>query len=196
MDEKPEFHMTIVTRKRRRSPSEASADPEQAKTEAFRSGSEHHHSSGEHHHSSGEHHHSSGEHHHSSGERHHDGSHHSSSHRSSRPHRSHRHYQDYGTLDLGDLPDTPRERSYPSASIAAAPTPEAQMTDRFAPLLNRKYRKHKNTRLIFGILAAVILLLIAVTAVLLGKKYFSEQDTTIETQEPLESIDLNDLIYD
>lgn len=186
MDEQNQLHMTIVTRKRRHSPADAADAPEQRQTEASRSGSEHHRSGGEHRHHDGAHHHHEGEHRRSSNSR-----------RSrSGEHRSRRRYKDYGTVNLGELTDAPAEHRQVPAAAAVSPASEPNVMDKYAPILNRKYQKRKHTRLAFAVFVALVVLAITVAAVIIGKKYFSVDESAIETQEPLESIDLEDLVYD
>ena len=170
MDEPSQFHMTVVSRKRRENVPDLRSNPA-ADSEP------HPHSA---HHFGGETHHS---------QHHHSGQHH-----------SHRHYQDYGTINLGCLSGQPEERK--SSQARQAPTSPASPQDvpasgeKYAPILGRKYRKRKSHRTAVIILAAVIVLLLA--AFLFGFLQNHTQGSSpdlepMETLEPLESIDLEDM---
>ncbi|MBR4700794.1 MAG: hypothetical protein IKP19_03765 [Oscillospiraceae bacterium] len=175
MDQPSQFHMTVVTRKRREGPSGSRQSPAPGPNEAGQ------HSQAEERRHSGAHHHH-GESHHHSGE-----------------HRSHRHYQDFGTVNLGTLteqPDTQRE-SVPQAAKPVSEDAHRQDTsfspEQYAMLLNRKFRKRKSSRLSIVLLVVGVLLVISIMLFVFFRGRSGSSDEGIETLEPLESFDLGDL---
>ncbi len=182
LEEDTQFHMTIVTRKRRRPPAaQETAPAENDPGTARLSGEDHLHDDGSHpHHHSDEH-------------------HHSGEHQGSGEHGSHRHYRDYGTVNLGNLPDSPAGAE-PAAAAAdrehfsASEEKPAQDLNQFAPIMNRHFRKRKNLRMFFILFLTVILLSVVATVILFLKNQQNTGEIRIETEEPLETVNLDDLI--
>ena len=194
MDEQPQFEMIEVSKKRRSASGFADGAGEHRHHHSDGSDEHHHHhsdDSGEHHHhhsdDSGEHHHHSdgsydGEHHHHSdgsgaqaaeagerrryanvddptgAKRRHASADSGSSHRR-------REYRDYGSVNLGALPeldlDAVKRESDTPAVPAAVQTPAG--ADPYAPILKRKYRgtpKRVGTWIVFSVLAAALILVL------------------------------------
>ncbi len=185
MDEQPQFEMIEVSKKRRSASGFADGAGEHHHHHSDGSGEHHHHHSDgsydgkhHHHHSDGSY---DGKHHHHSdesgaqaaeagerrryanvddptGARRHASADSGSSHRR-------REYRDYGSVNLGALPeldlDAVKRESDTPAVPAAVQTPAG--ADPYAPILKRKYRgtpKRVGTWIVFSVLAAALILVL------------------------------------
>ena len=123
-----------------------------------------------------------------------------SSRRSSGSSSRHRHhaYRDYGTVDLGPLPDS-REPGSVRASEPALPEEPShgqlqwEFLDKYAPALNRKYKNREKSKL-FRLLLIVVSLLLAglIFSYLLYRQANPEELAEIETVEVLPNVNPED----
>ena len=197
MQEDNQFHLAVVTQKRRhdQNPEESSAA---VATEP------HTHHSGEHHmHHGGERHtHHSGEHHsHQGGEHrsHHSGEH--RSHHSSDHHTHNRHYQDYGTVELGALRDgdsgveEPIRDCTPAAPLA--PTKgqlQREFYDKYDTLFRRRYENRNRGKVMRIVIIAILSGLIAIAGLILIFNLKGQADEPLKAPEvetvPVVTLDL------
>lgn len=172
MDEQPQFEMIEVSKKRRSASGFADGAGEHHHHHSDDSGEHHHHSDGSydgkqhHHHSDG-----SGAQAAEAGERRRyanvddpTGARRHASADSGSSHRR-REYRDYGSVNLGALPeldlDAVKRESDTPAVPAAVQTPAG--ADPYAPILKRKYRgtpKRVGTWIVFSVLAAALILVL------------------------------------
>ena len=171
MSEETQFQMTIVTQKRRPHGSGEGEDQ-------TRGASEHRHPSESEHHSHSaegrQHRHSEG----GNGSR--DGAH-SSSRR--------RHYQDYGTVDLGNL-NEPRPKTEPERSVPAEPSKGAvqrEFYDRYDAVLSRRYAKRSRSAVV-RILAIALLMALIVVVSWIGISVLGEETGETLARPDVETI--------
>jgi hypothetical protein len=202
MPEEPQFHMTVVTQKRRRRPDPVAEALEQARNSAAaressdggRSGDDRGEYTGERHHQHGEHH---SEHHHSGGDR--SGEHHHSEHRSEH-HGEHHHsehrrrYQDFGSVNLGSMEDG--RPAVVEELPEAAPSKgqiQREFYDKYDSVLNRRYatrNKAKANRVLIIVLVVAFVLIVSLIGIgSIGQDAETLEKPQMETN-PVVSLDL------
>lgn len=190
MAEDTQFHMTVVTQKRvrREEGSQHPAAGGNSRPSASDEGARHS-SEGAHHSSEGARHSQEGSHHSSAGAYHSRESARADRSRADSRHR--RHYQDFGTVDLGNLNDErpAREASARDFGSGAPSRGELQRDffDRYDTALSRRYNtrnKGKVARIVF--VSLLIALVILVSMILLAN--FKEQGTDALAKPQVETI--------
>lgn len=179
MSEETRFQMTIVTQKRRpRGENEGeAARPGEGEQRHSTEGERHHHSAeGEHHHHSSQ----SERHGHSEGGHSREGAHAGS---------RRRHYQDYGTVDLGNL-NGPRPKTEPERSVPAEPSKGAvqrEFYDRYDAVLSRRYAKRSRSAVV-RILAIALLMALIVVVSWIGISVLGEETGETLARPDVETI--------
>lgn len=123
-----------------------------------------------------------------------------SSHRSSGSSSRHRHHahRDYGTVNLGPLPDSREPNSGREFEAALPEEPshgqlQREFMDKYAPALNRKYRNKEKSRL-FHLLVIVVALILAglIFSYLLYRQAHPKERDEIETVEEIPNVNPED----
>ena len=168
MDDQQQFHMTIVTRKRRSDPLQPAAP---ASENAGHSAHSHHsHGDGQGHHSSGS------------------GAHHS--------HRHYQDYGtvDLGSLkDSHPAPETctaPGENGVPAAEAPDRELTQREFLEKYSPVLDRKYRKRSRSKFSLPVILIVVLLAVALLLAFLLPGKSGAGEGAPETLEALDTVDV------